>query len=102
VFNVTNTQSATQFTEDVTIAMTTGQKLDAGMTNIAGASATGDTYIRLFDPSMVEVAFNDDYTGTLSFLSHVALATGNYTLKLGAYSAGSASGTAAWEVYDPI
>ena len=99
-FNVTDTASATQNTENVTVAMTAGQRIKCGTCNLTGATGvSGDTYIRLLDPSSVEVASNDDYIGLLSFINYTALETGNYTFVIGAYGSGSADGTAAWEIY---
>ncbi len=61
-------------------------------------SGTGDTYLRLFNPSGVQVASNDDSCGRLSFASHAATASGTYQIRAGCYSSNSCSGTVAYTI----
>ena len=62
---------------------------------MAGSSFSGDTYLRIYLGS-TEVAYNDDYNGLGSRITYTAGSSGTYTVRLGCYSSGSCSGTAAW------
>ena len=107
-FNVTNTNSAQQNTVDTVVYLRNGQTLHFGTNNgtaLSGTSYTGDTYIRLFSQSTglqvspsANVGESDDNGGGYgSYLTWTNnLGDGNYILKIGAWSSGSASGTAAY------
>lgn len=97
-FNVTNTNYAQANTTDVSIYLISGQTLQAGTTNLSGTTSSGDTYIRLLDSGGSTVASNDDYSGVASYFSYSVTTTGTYTLKFGAYSSGSASGTGGYVI----
>jgi hypothetical protein len=97
-FSATNTNSAQQNTVNQTVALTAGQTIQLGTCTVPGSSGTGDTFLRLFNPSGVEVASNDDSCGTLSFASHAATVSGNFTIRAGCFSTGSCSGTVAFTV----
>jgi len=65
------------------------------MTTLAPGSCTGDTYLRLYDPSTgLELAANDDYNGSLcSQITYTFTAScRTYQLREGCYSSGSCSG----------
>lgn len=57
-------------------------------------SFTGDTYLRLFDASGVNIKSNDDGCGRASVIDYTfTAACQQYTLKQGCYSSGTCSGT---------
>ncbi len=93
------TTNATRNTANRTITLRAGQTLSAGTCNVAGATGTGDTYVRIVSGSTNRtVARNDDSCGQLSFVQFVAPADGDYVLKAGCYAETSCGGTVAWEV----
>lgn len=100
-FSTGGTASATTNTVDRTVILRAGQILKFGTTELFGTTYSGDTFIRLFDPLMSEVASNDDFGGVGSYIEYTALTDGVYTMKLGCYSANLCSGTAVWEVLNP-
>jgi hypothetical protein len=98
-FSATNTNSAQQNTGNQSVTINAGQIITLGTCGVAGASFTGDTYLRLFGPALTQVAANDDACGGLgSNLSYAATVTGTYQIRTGCYSSGSCSGTLAWTI----
>lgn len=95
-YSASNTSSATQSTFNFDIAMFAGQTLSIGTCGVPGATGTGDTYLRLFNPNGQEVASNDDACGVLSFLSFTAPTTGTYQIHAGCFSTSSCTGTVAF------
>ncbi|WPB82345.1 Ig-like domain-containing protein [Archangium violaceum] len=98
-YSASNTNSAQQNTVNQTIALTAGQTLTLGTCGVSGASFSGDTYLRLYNPSGTQVAYNDDACGGVgsNFTYTVPSgASGNYQLRAGCYSSGSCSGSVAW------
>ncbi|WNG57899.1 hypothetical protein F0U59_26455 [Archangium gephyra] len=98
-YNASNTNSAQQNTVNQTIALTAGQTLTLGTCGVTGSSFSGDTYLRLYNPSGTQVAYNDDAcggTGSNFTYTVPSGASGNYQLRAGCYSSNSCSGTAAW------
>ena len=95
-YSASDTNSATQNTVNLDISMTAGQTLSIGTCGVAGASGVGDTYLRLFDASNVNVAANDDACGVLSFFAFTAPITGVYQVRAGCFSFNSCSGTVAY------
>jgi hypothetical protein len=96
-----NTSSATVNTANHGIYLAAGQTLHIGTCGVAGASGSGDTYLRLFNSSGSQVAANDDACGgLLSNLSYTvpAGASGTYQVRAGCYSSGSCAGTVAWTI----
>ncbi len=59
-FNVTSTDSARQNTKNCDIIICPGDDVTIGVCSYGG-SFTGDPYLRLFDPSGVEIASNDNF-----------------------------------------
>gem|GEM_PF-1691990 len=97
-YSASNTSSATQNTVNRTVTLTAGQtiRVTTCASRIPGASASGDTYLRLYAPSNAEVASNDDECGSLaSYLMYTVPpgGGGSYTIRAGCYSGGSCSGT---------
>lgn len=99
-FNITtSTSNATVNTRDIPIYLTVGQTLRFGTTDLAGASFVGDTFIRLLDPSLTEVANNDDYgAGVGSYIEYTATVTGVYTMRIGCFGTSVCSGNVAWDI----
>ncbi len=98
-FNASGTNSATANTVNRTVALAAGQRITLGTCGVTGAAASGDTYLRLFNPSGTQVAFNDDSCGGLaSNLGFTAQTAGNYQIRAGCYQNTSCSGTVAWTI----
>jgi V8-like Glu-specific endopeptidase len=97
-FTASNTNSAQQNTVNQTVALTAGQTIQFGTCTVPGSSGSGDTFLRLFNPSGVQVASNDDSCGTLSFASHAATVSGNFQIRAGCFQNLSCSGTVAFTV----
>jgi hypothetical protein len=100
-YSASNTSSASVNTVNQTIFLMPGQLLTLGTCGVTGASFSGDTYLRLYNPSSTQVVFNDDACGGVgsNFTYTVpAGAGGNYQLRAGCYSSGSCSGTVAWTI----
>lgn len=95
-YSATNTSSASQNTVNFDIAIVAGQSLSVGTCGVAGSSGSGDTFLRLFDPSGVLVAANDDFCGLLSEIFFTAATTGTYSVHAGCFSSNSCSGTVAF------
>jgi hypothetical protein len=98
-YTASNTNSATQNTANKLIALTAGQTLTLGTCGVTGALFSGDTVLRLFNPSGVEVTSSDDACGGQgsNFTYTVPVgAGGNYELRAGCFSNTSCSGTAVW------
>jgi len=93
-YSATNTNSAQQNTVNRTFTLKAGDKVEVGTCNLTGATATGDTYLRLFGASATQVAYNDDSCGGLSsFIQYTATTSGSYELRAGCYSGNTCSGT---------
>lgn len=97
-YSASNTNSAMQNTTNHSVYLNAGQTLRVGTCTVAGASGSGDTYLRLYGVSATQVAANDDSCGLLSFLSYTAPQSGTYQLRAGCYSSGSCSGTVAYTI----
>ena len=96
-YSASNTNSASQNTRDFPIHLFQGMVLTVGTCGVPGASVTGDTFLRINNPSGQEIAANDDSCGGLgSNLSIVAPVTGTYVIRAGCYSSGSCGGTVAY------
>jgi hypothetical protein len=102
-FNVTNTNSATQNTQNAVIKVAkAGDTIWAGTDSssycsVGDSTSSGDTYLNLYDSNGNLVASNDDDScSTASELSYTASSAGVYTLKIGCYQSGSCSGTASY------
>ncbi len=97
-YSATNTNSAQQSTTNHSVYLYAGQVLKVGTCTVAGASGTGDTYLRLYGVSATQVASNDDSCGVLSYLSYTATTSGTYQIRAGCWSSGSCSGTVAYTI----
>lgn len=97
-YSASNTASATQNTTSRSVNLFAGQVFTVGTCGVAGASGSGDTLLRVLNPSGQQVAANDDSPscGLLSNLSFVVPVSGTYTIQAGCYSSASCSGTVAY------
>lgn len=96
-YGAANTNSATQNTSNFDISIVAGQILTIGTCGVPGSSGTGDTYLRLFDASSTEVAFNDDACGgLLTNFTFTATTTGTFQVRAGCFLTQSCSGTVAY------
>jgi hypothetical protein len=96
-YSASNTSSATQNTVNVDLSIAAGQVLTIGTCGVPGASGTGDTFLRVFSPVDVEVAFNDDACGgLLTNLTYVAVTTGVFHIHAGCFSTQACDGTVAY------
>jgi N-acetylneuraminic acid mutarotase len=96
-YSGSNTNSAQQNTTNRSFTLNQGDVLEVGTCNVPGASASGDTYLRLFNGA-TQVAFNDDSCGGASFIRYTAPTTGTYEVRAGCYSTASCGGTVAFRV----
>ena len=97
-YSASNTNSAQQNTTNQSVYLNAGQTLRVGTCTVAGASGSGDTYLRLYGVNATQVAVNDDSCGLLSFLSYTATVSGTYQIRAGCYSSNSCSGTVAYTI----
>lgn len=98
-FSASNTNGAQQNTTNKVLALTAGQTLTVGTCGLAGATADGDTYLRMISPGGALVAANDDACGSASSnFTYTVLTSGNHELRAGCYSSGSCSGTVVWQL----
>jgi Lectin C-type domain len=98
-YSVSNTNSATQnyFAYAFNLRHPTTSSVTLGTCGVPGASTADDTFLRLFNPSGVQVAFNDDACSSAgSNLSFTGGPAGTYTIHAGCYGSSSCSGTVAF------
>jgi hypothetical protein len=98
-YSAVNTSNATVNTTDRVIYLTAGQTFTMGTCGVEGASGSGDTFLKLMNPSGQEVAVNDDASGscvTLSTITYTVAVTGWHTMRAGCFSNTSCSGTVAY------
>jgi hypothetical protein len=100
-FSVADTASATQNTANQNITAAAGQVITVGTCGLTGASASGDTVLRLQSPGGWEAQANDDACGGQSSMLTYTVPSGwggTYQIRVGCYSSNSCSGTVAWTV----
>jgi len=101
-YTASNTNSAdisTGNTHNYSVQLYAGQLFTAGTCGVPGATGSGDTYLRIMNPSGSEITYNDDAGGPCGFLSNISIVvpvTGTYTIVAGCFSSGSCSGTVAY------
>jgi hypothetical protein len=101
-YTASDTNFATQNTTNLDISILAGQTLEIGTCGVPGASGSGDTFLRLFDPSNnLVVAADDACGGLLTFFSFTATTTGIFQVHAGCFSSGSCSGTVAFTLTGP-
>ncbi|MDC0712259.1 serine protease [Stigmatella sp. ncwal1] len=101
-FIATHTQTAQQNTVNKKVSLAAGEKLFIGTCGMGSqlASASGDTYLRVFDPSGTEAASNDDACGSrASLIDFTAQSEGEHEIRVGCHGDESCSGTVAWGRY---
>ncbi len=97
--NTNSAQDATNSAQSV-ISLAAGETVMLGTCGLAESAFTGDTYLRLYNPSWAQVASNDDSDSCGpdslgSKLVYTAPAAGLYTLRAGCFNVGTCSGTVA-------
>ena len=98
-YSASNTNSAQQNTVNRTVALAAGEKITFGTCGLAGATFTGDTYLRFFGPGGAQLAANDDACGGYgSSITFTATTAGTYEMRGGCYSSGSCTGTVVWQI----
>ncbi|WP_163869222.1 VWA domain-containing protein [Myxococcus eversor] len=97
-FRVSGTNNATVNTANQAIYLRAGETLTVGTCGVAGASAVGDTNMKLFGPGGTQVAQNDDSCGLLSKITFTALTTGTYQVRVGCFANNPCNGTAAYTI----
>lgn len=98
-YSASNTAKATINTVNHTIQAFAGQIITVGTCGIAGASYSGDTWLRINGPGGNEIASLDDSCGGVgSNISLAATQSGAYTIRAGCYSNWSCSGTVAYKI----
>jgi hypothetical protein len=95
VYSATNTNSDTQNFILGFVDLVPRQGVTIGTCGLPGATSTGDTFIRLFDPTnTTQLAFNDDSCGGVgSNLSFASPGFGRFVIRAGCFGGGSCSGT---------
>jgi hypothetical protein len=98
-FSASNTNSAQQNTVDQYVWIQTGRTITVGTCGLPGSSASGDTYLRIYNSNGTQVAANDDACGGLaSNVSYTSTAYVSYRIRAGCYSSSTCSGTVAWSI----
>lgn len=96
-YSASDTDSAQQNTVNRSISLIAGQKITIGTCGLTGATFTGDTYLRLIGPSVLEAASNDDACGGAgSHFTYVATANSSYQIRSGCYGSSACTGTVVW------
>jgi hypothetical protein len=96
-YSTSGTNNATVNTVNYNVGLYAGETFTIGTCGLAGATSSGDTYLRLFNQFGVEVASNDDACGaTSSKIVYTVPTTGTYQVRAGCYSSGACSGTLAF------
>lgn len=100
-YTASNTNNATVNYKSATVYLEEGQTIDLGTCGVDNSIAIGDTYLRLFSPSNVQVAFNDDACGGRGSRLQYTVppgARGLYTIRQGCKSNLSCGGYTAYYV----
>jgi hypothetical protein len=95
-FSTSSTSNATRNTVNRDVTLTAGQQLTVGTCGLTGASASGNTYLRLY-LGTTEVAANDDACGgTGSQFSYTVPTGGTLQIRAGCSGNKSCGGTVVW------
>ncbi|HZI04021.1 MAG TPA: serine protease, partial [Archangium sp.] len=100
-FSATNTNNAQQNTVNKSLTFNAGDVVEVGTCNLTGATANGDTYLRLFDGAGIQATANDDACGGHSSYFKYTVPTGKggtYQIRAGCYSNSSCDGTVVWKL----
>ncbi|HEX5744632.1 MAG TPA: serine protease [Archangium sp.] len=100
-YSATNTHSAQQNTVNKSLTFNAGDVVEVGTCSLTGATATGDTYLRLYDGAGAQAASNDDACGgRSSYFKYTVPAGkgGTYEVRAGCYSSGGCGGTVVWKI----
>ncbi|MGZ3457933.1 MAG: hypothetical protein ACXU86_05430 [Archangium sp.] len=98
-YSANKTNSAQQNTVNRIFTLNAGDLLEVGTCNLPGATATGNTYLRLFGATGTQLAENDIYCdGVGSFIQYTAPTSGTYELRAGCSAYEACSGTMVFRV----
>jgi len=98
-YTASATSSAQLATGNRQIQLTAGQTLVIGTCGVVGSSFSGDTYLRLFDQNVAQVAANDDAcSGLGSQITYTAPNSQRFEIHAGCYASTSCSGTVSWTI----
>lgn len=98
-FVATHTRMAQQNTVNRKVTLAAGERVFIGTCGMGlqAASASGDTYLRLFGPAGTEAASNDDACGSrASQIVFTAQVAGEHEIRVGCHGDESCSGTVVW------
>ncbi|WP_257462221.1 C-type lectin domain-containing protein [Archangium lipolyticum] len=98
-YSASNTDNAKVNTFNHSLHLFAGQVFTAGTCGVPGSSGSGDTYLRLNNPTGKEIASNDNAGGPCGLLSNISIVvpvSGTYTLQAGCYGYTSCGGTVAF------
>jgi hypothetical protein len=98
-YSATHTNSAQQNTVNQGLTLEAGDVVVVGTCGLPGATAHGDTYLRLYDATGTQVAANDDACGGISSSFKYSVPQGKggtYQLRAGCYAMQSCGGTVAY------
>lgn len=101
-YSTSNTNGALFNTANYNVNLFAGETLTIGTCGLAGASSSGDTFLRLYDPFGAEVAANDDACGAASKIVYAAPMSGTYQLRAGCFANNACSGTLAYSFSGPM
>ncbi|PTL79298.1 serine protease [Vitiosangium sp. GDMCC 1.1324] len=98
-YSATNTNSAQRNTVNRSLALNAGDVVEVGTCNLSGATAHGDTYLRLYGGDGVLAAYSDDACGLSSYFKYTVPTgrSGTYEIRAGCYSSLSCDGTVVWK-----
>jgi hypothetical protein len=100
-YSTSGTSNATVNTVNYNVALKAGETFTIGTCGLAGATSSGDTYLRLYNSVSALVASNDDACGLASKIVYTVPTAGLYQLRAGCYSSGACSGTLAYSFSAP-
>ena len=97
-YSAANTDDATTGTTNKAVRLAAGDTLAVGTCNLTGATATGDTDLRLYSGTSA-VAGNDDACGgQASYFEYTAATAGSFEIRAGCYGNTACSGTVAYTI----
>lgn len=89
----TNSAQNTSTSAQVPVSLAAGETVMIGTCGLTDSFHAGDTYLRLYNPSSVQVAESDDACGLGSIVSYTSPSTGTYLLQAGCLGNSACSGT---------
>lgn len=98
-FSAAATSSATVNTTSRSITLAANKTLSIGTCGVPDASFNGDTYLRLFDQTLVQIRDSDDACGGVgSQIIYTAPTSQILQIHVGCFSSSSCSGVVSWNI----